>query len=173
MCIHRELFLHLPNFFQEATPQKSATSRLLKVFVFLYSALFGMFTHVAWDSFTHVGGYMVRNFSFFMYRFSIFGFNIPLYKMLQHGSTLFGLFAIIGYLLYRAKKNPSFEPHTTRKRKWNYWSQMTICSILLFLLWTLLSPVALNAIGILVVRFIDCMLLSLLIVSLSVGYTNR
>lgn len=170
MCIHRELFLHLPNFLQEAEPQKTASSRISKVLVFIYSALFGMFTHVAWDSFTHVGGYMVRNFSVFTYTFSIFGFNIPLYKMLQHGSTLLGILAIIGYLFYRAKKTPSPESHITSKQKWGYWSQMAICSILFFLLWTFLSSVSLQAYGILVVRFIDCMLLSLLTVSLYAGY---
>lgn len=173
MCIHRELFLHLPNFLQEAPSQKPAAPGLLKTLVFVYSALFGMFTHVAWDSFTHVGGLMVRNFSVFTYTFSIFGFTIPLYKMLQHGSTLFGILMIICYLFYRAKKNPSLENGVTSKQKWGYWSQMVFCSILFFLLWTLLSPVSLQAYGILVVRFLDCMLLSLLTVSLYAGYSRR
>lgn len=173
ICIHRELLLHLPNFLQEAAPQKPASSQLLKVLVFVYSALFGMFSHVAWDSFTHVGGLMVRNFKVFTYTFSIFEFNIPLYKMLQHGSTIFGLLAIIGYLFYRARKNPLLENRVTSKQKCSYWSLVAVCSMVLFLLWILLSPVSLHAYGILVVRLIDCVLLSILIVSLYVVYSTR
>lgn len=173
LFIHRELIFHIPAFLQEAPSPKLASPKLLKAVVFVYSALFGMFTHIAWDSFTHVGGFMVRNFSLFMYSFSVFGFNIPLYKILQHGSTLFGILAIIGYLFYRAKKNPSLENRVTSKQKWSYWSQVAVCSILFFLLWMLISPVSLQAYGILVVRFIDCLLLSLLTVSLYAGYNRK
>ncbi|MDD5705790.1 MAG: DUF4184 family protein [Kiritimatiellae bacterium] len=60
--------------------------------------LVGAMTHVGWDSFTHQYGWMVQRFpslsrSVFQARWGI----VPLYKVLQHGSTAMGLavFALI------------------------------------------------------------------------------
>ncbi|EON70849.1 hypothetical protein H131_19277 [Lysinibacillus sphaericus OT4b.31] len=38
----------------------------------------------------------------FMQSYSLYGFGIPFYKFLQHGSTLFGITCIIVYMIYRA-----------------------------------------------------------------------
>lgn len=170
LCVHDVLIVHLPKVLQEAPLPKLAAVPLLKFFVFVYSALFGMFTHVAWDSFTHVGGLMVRRFSIFTYEFVLFTYSIPLYKILQHGSTVFGMTAIFGYVLYRAKKNPlPANRSVTVQQKGRYWLLIAFCAACLLLAWNLLSPAPLSAYGIFVVRLFDCALLSLLAVSIFTG----
>ncbi len=59
--IYKTLFIHLLSIFQDTYSTKKSSTRSLRVLVFLYSALFGMLTHVVWDSFTHLDGFMVRN----------------------------------------------------------------------------------------------------------------
>ena len=167
-CIHRTLFSHLPSIMQDTYSQKTSSTRVLKVFVFLYSTLFGMLTHVVWDSFTHLGGFMVKNISILTYTVHIFDFNIPIFKFLQHGSTIVGITAIISYMYFRAAKNryDDSEGNTKRKQKWMYWSQIALLTTLLFCLWYLIDKVTIESYGIIVVRIIDSALISLLIVSL-------
>ena len=101
--VHQILFNHLPSYLQDPYVKRIDSTMILKVVVFCYSALFGMLTHVVWDSFTHINGYMVLKFpALFTYGYNIYGFAIPLYKFLQHGSTLFGITMILVYMYYRA-----------------------------------------------------------------------
>lgn len=173
-CIHRTLFSHLPSIIQGTYSQKTSSTRMLKVFVFLYSTLFGMLTHVVWDSFTHLGGFMVKNISILTYTVHIFNFNIPIFKFLQHGSTIVGITAIISYMYFRAAKNKYDNVgNTKRKQKWMYWSQIVLLTTLLFCLWYLIDKVTIESYGIIVVRIIDSALISLLIVSLYFNRFNR
>ena len=57
----------------------------------ILSILFGAFTHILWDSFTHPHGWMVEQFIILKSPiFSIGSQSVQIYKLLQHGSTLFG-----------------------------------------------------------------------------------
>ena len=47
----------------------------------------GAFSHILWDSFTHKGGFFVTHYPIFFQQY--FG-SIPVFKILQHGSTLVG-----------------------------------------------------------------------------------
>lgn len=47
----------------------------------------GAFSHILWDSFTHIGGFFVTHYPIFFQQY--FG-SIPMFKILQHGSTLVG-----------------------------------------------------------------------------------
>lgn len=173
-CIHRALFSHLPAFLQDTSSVKPQSTKRLKVSVFLYSALFGMLTHVVWDSFTHLNGFMVRNIALLTFPVDLFGFTIPVFKFLQHGSTILGITAIIIYMYVRATRNPSNNGiKINPNRKIKYWLQITVLTIVLFLLWYLVSQVSIQAYGVLVVRMIDSALLSLLIVSIYVQYYSR
>ena len=166
-CIHKTLFSYLPSILQETNSHKTSSSRLLKIGVFLYSALFGMLTHVVWDSFTHLNGFMVKNLSILTYSVHIFDFNIPIFKLLQHGSTIVGITVIISYMYIRAKNNRcNGEGYTKPKQKWMYWSLIGLVSTFLFCLWYLIDKVTIESYGIIVVRIIDSALISLLIVSL-------
>jgi hypothetical protein len=64
--------------------------------------LIGAFTHLLWDSFTHNYGWMVQHvdaLSATIYQGN--GISVPLYKLLQHGGTIFGV-SVLAYLaLYK------------------------------------------------------------------------
>lgn len=173
-CIHRTLFSHLPSIFQDSYSYKSSSTNFFKVFFFLYSALFGMLTHVVWDSFTHFDGFMVKHLSILTSTVPIFNFNIPVFKFLQHGSTIVGIILIIGYMYVRTAKNMGNVNWGTKpKQKWMYWGQITLLTTILFWLWYLISKVSLESYRIIVVRIIDSALLSLLIVSLYFNYLAK
>ena len=167
LFVHQTLLNHSPVNLQDSHTNKVDSSQTLKVFVFCYSALFGMFTHVAWDSFTHSNGYMVQTFpALFTATFTIFGFDIPLFKFLQHGSTVLGIILIIAYLYFRALSQRKNHSHVSPKQKLLFWSSLFLLTILGVLLWNLINYVSLSNYGIIVVRIIDSALISLLLISL-------
>ena len=67
----------------------------------------GATTHVIWDSFTHATGAMVSRISILQVTFA----TIPVYKFLQHGSTLIGLVVIAWWV-------KSFPAHRQAPRPW-------------------------------------------------------
>ncbi|NEU32038.1 DUF4184 family protein [bacterium LRH843] len=163
--IHQPLVNHLPAFLQDFKKEKVNASHQLNLIVFIYSALFGMLTHVIWDSFTHQNGFMVTKAPILAYAYNIFGFDISLYKILQHGSTLIGITIIIGYIYYRAKKSPK-NANIRIKQKVIFWSLLIFLAIVFATLWILFDYVSVMNYGIIVVRIIDSTFVSLLIVSL-------
>jgi len=65
-------------------------------FVVALSALAGSFSHVAWDSFTHWHGAVVRAFPVMQVAlFYLGGVPVTTHKLLQYGSTLFGGLATV------------------------------------------------------------------------------
>ncbi|WP_318614540.1 DUF4184 family protein [Sporosarcina sp. YIM B06819] len=170
--LHETLFNHLPNSLQDPDTKRIDSNGIVKIVVFCYSALLGMITHVVWDSFTHINGYMVLKFpDFFTYSTNIYGFSIPLYKFLQHGSTLFGLTIILIYLNVRASSQKSHNRiHVSPKRKLIYWSSTSLLAVVFVLLWYLMDYVSIMSYGIVVVRMIDSFLLSLLVNSLVIKF---
>lgn len=173
--IHQILMNHLPVFLQDTYTKTVDSTVKLRIIVFCYSALFGMFTHVAWDSFTHKNGYMVLKFpNLFTYRYNISGFDIPMYKILQHGSTLFGATMILVYMYYKALSQRKH--NNTRvypKHKLIFWSSLSLLTVLFVFLWYLIDYVSIASYGILVVRMIDSTLLSLLVISLYLKYGRK
>lgn len=172
--VHQVLLKHLPFFLQDTNIKKVDSYIKLKVVVFCYSALFGMFTHVAWDSFTHKNGYMVLKFpALFTHSYNIYGFDIALYKILQHGSTLFGITMILVYIYYRASTQRKHNnANVYPKHKTIFWSALSLLTVLLVILWYLIDYVSIVSYGILVVRIIDSTLLSLFIVSFFLKYVQ-
>ncbi|MFC8824812.1 DUF4184 family protein [Streptomyces sp. NPDC057137] len=67
----------------------------------LLSALIGVLTHLAWDSFTHADGYAVTHLSFL--RSHVAG-DLTLARVVQHLSTLGGLVAIAVHLWRRTRR---------------------------------------------------------------------
>lgn len=172
--IHRTLFNHLPFFLQDTHSEKQDSSKSLKAVVFLYSALFGMLTHVVWDSFTHINGFMVNKLSMQRNTLQVFDYNIPIYKFLQHGSTFVGIFAIVIYMSYRAatyKRNQGGGKEPVQKMI--YWGSIGLLSIFLFAAWHFINSIPIELYGVIVVRIIDAVLVSLLIVSLCFSYFYR
>jgi len=173
--VHQILFNHLPTFLQDTYIKKVDLTITLKVIVFCYSALFGMLTHVVWDSFTHINGYMVLKFPvLFTHSYNIYGFAIPIYKFLQHGSTIFGITMILVYMYYRALTQRKHKPIPVYpQKKLVFWSSILILAGLFVSLWCLIDPVLITSYGILVVRIIDSSLLSLFLISLLIKYNQK
>lgn len=56
------------------------------------SILVGAATHLLWDSFTHKYDFAVQTFPFLQTRlFTLFGYDVFLFKVLQHGSSVIGI----------------------------------------------------------------------------------
>jgi hypothetical protein len=72
--------------------------------------VFGALTHIIWDSFTHRSGMAVANLPAF--RAIVLG--VPLYKVLQHGSTLLGLLLIARWYFRLPVREVEFEQRVPR-----------------------------------------------------------
>jgi len=70
------------------------------------SLLVGSISHLAWDSFTHDHGLVVRNVPDMRVPLEEFGTHRPLYNVLQHGSTLLGLALLIFWYWRWFKRTP-------------------------------------------------------------------
>lgn len=64
--------------------------------VVIVSALIGIFSHLLWDSFTHDGAYFVERIPTLQNSF----LSVPVYKILQHGSSLVGMLVTL-FVLWR------------------------------------------------------------------------
>ena len=98
--VSKDIINNLPNYFR---------SRLLFItkinwndyfkkswWIVVYSILIGAVTHILWDAFTHKGGFFVLKSELFSNHILVFSHSIGIYKILQHGSTLFaGLFILL------------------------------------------------------------------------------
>ncbi|PFM40607.1 DUF4184 family protein [Bacillus cereus] len=102
-------------------------------FVFCYSALFGMATHVVWDAFTHKTGYFVMKMPLLQQEV----YSIPIYKFLQHGSTCFGLLLLI-YVLWKYRRMDRDTSLTSEKRK--YWSLSIGLAAIIFIVHAFIDP---------------------------------
>ncbi len=172
--VHQTFENHLPVFLQDTFTNPLHGHKGWKVVVFCYSALFGMLTHVVWDSFTHINGFMVRNFPMFTQSYSLYGFDIPFYKFLQHGSTLLGITCIIVYMIYRALRYKKQNNSTIyAKEKLIFGSVLFLLTVVNVWLWYLLSYVSISNYGVMVVRIIDSFFVSLFTISLLVSYRQQ
>lgn len=93
--------------------------------VFSYSSFIGMATHVVWDSFTHKNGFFVNKIDVLSNTI----LNIPIYKYLQHGSTILCLMIIIRYIL-KIEKVEVYNYNIDEKIK--YWLQVFLISMIIF-----------------------------------------
>jgi hypothetical protein len=59
------------------------------------SLVIGAASHILWDSFTHKFGYFVETLPLLTTRINLMGYNVPIYNILQHTSTLIGGLIII------------------------------------------------------------------------------
>ena len=134
-------------------------------FIFIYSALFGVLSHIMWDSFTHGDGAMVKHMAMLDATIRIFGMDIPIYKILQHGSTLIGLIAIAWFLFGLVKRHIKARNPTLLRSTVVFWSAFIALALLIMLIWNALSTISASQYGILVVRCIDSAIISLLALS--------
>lgn len=94
---------------------------------YLVCLLVGIFSHIAWDSFTHVNAYFVDRFSELSKPLdSVLLPPWPLYRFFQHGSTVIGALVIM-YFFHR-------QPVRTRSNNVNknYWLSILIIALVTF-----------------------------------------
>jgi hypothetical protein len=61
----------------------------------LISLLTGIFSHLIWDSFTHANSLLTDNSALLQLPIRFAGFHFPVFRLLQHVSTLVGAIAIL------------------------------------------------------------------------------
>lgn len=110
-------------------PHRGAISTYPSIHIFksfpsaflILALVLGAMTHVVWDGFTHPGGWVVIRVPFLWQPISIMGMvSIPLYKLLQHLSSLLGVVILVStYIawLHRHSASPLLVvAHQERRR---------------------------------------------------------
>lgn len=82
----------------------------------IFSLLIGAFSHLFWDSFTHDTGYFVTRLSILQDNLTLGTWRLPIYKVLQHLSTLLGALFIAFTLLALEKHSAN-----TNRNVEKYW----------------------------------------------------
>jgi hypothetical protein len=145
--------------------QRQSRNGIRGAFVFVYSALIGVLSHIVWDSFTHVDGAMVKHVDMLRATVSIHGLGIPTYKILQHGSTLLGLTAIAWFLFGLCKRHIKAKNPTPLPSIAVFWSALIALALSIWMIWNAVSTISASQYGILVIRCIDSAVISLLALS--------
>ncbi|EQB3101620.1 DUF4184 family protein [Clostridium botulinum] len=145
---------------------------LAQVLVFSYSAIIGMITHVFWDSFTHKGGKFVILFEGLRKNIEILNYDIPVYKILQHGSTLLGVIFIILYIYSKRNKRINWKrinriPATNNKEKISYFTTIFCTALIVLFVYISLLKVnfSIKNVGSFVLTFINGLFIGTIIAS--------
>ena len=111
--IRNNLFKNLPNFFKSRFLIFTSFNwnRYFKKnwLIVIISIFVGAFSHLFWDSFTHHDGFFVHKINALQQSVHILNQNIPVFKVLQHFSTLLGgfiiAFSIIKMPIFKIEEN--------------------------------------------------------------------
>ncbi len=133
------------------------------ILIVILSILIGVFSHLFWDSFTHLTGYFVSRISWLRDSVNILNFQIPKYKVLQHSSTLIGgLIVVLTLFDYKNLINKKTKIST------RYWFSVVFITTLVFIIrWLILSNSMF--IGTLIVSLISAILISLIVTPLIIS----
>lgn len=94
----------LPDRWQEAFPRSDRALTLRNLALASIAVILGAATHLLWDSFTHANTPMVDQIPLLESNsIPLFGRQFPLFRFLQHLSTIVGLVALIGWAARRRK----------------------------------------------------------------------
>ncbi|WP_168198225.1 DUF4184 family protein [Crassaminicella thermophila] len=145
-----------------------------RIIIFIYSAFIGMFSHVFWDAFTHKSGYFVNGLSLLTDNFVIRNYKVPIYKLMQHGSTMIGFIIILFYLYLIRDKKALRKNRFSYKLKFIYY----ICFlssgiIMLFYRFHNIEILKYNYLGIYLVTFINGCAIGMVIVSIILKYIMK
>lgn len=96
----------------------------LKVIV---SVFLGIFTHFAWDNITHEPNYVSPFYiNFLETNLNVFGFNLPLYSLLQIISSILGLAWFLQVLFKEIKFSSLFNNFGPKFKFWVYFFFVTL-----------------------------------------------
>lgn len=119
------------------------------------SLLIGAYSHLFWDSFTHHSGFFSHYLG--LHR-QVFG--LPMYKILQHSSTLIGAFIILLYVY----KMASYQVTTTQPTI-KYWLKISLLACITLGI-RFMFGLKIIAYGSVIVSIVSSLLLAILVVSL-------
>ena len=121
------------------------------LFTFVFSALFGMITHLFLDAFTHPTGWFVQHFAPLQQTV----FTLPAYKWLQYGGGVFGLGGCLLFTLRAARRRPHRSAKTARQKSlfWAICALLTLCG---WAFWQTAAPIPLAHAATQIIRLIDC-----------------
>jgi hypothetical protein len=117
--------------------QELFTKRLIVVII---SIIIGAYSHILWDSCSHKDGAIVESFAFFRSTVSLGFYEVPLYKLIQHGSTLLGFLIILG-VIYKMPVSGGF---VVKKSKLTFWLLVFGACVLVTTLRSLVDSGGLN-----------------------------
>jgi hypothetical protein len=86
----------------------------------------GTATHIFWDSFTHADGFFALRIPLLQQTFPLFGHPIPLYRIMQHASTLAGGFVLLYWFFHL----PADSAVTSRSAL-RYWVVLVFIALLI------------------------------------------
>lgn len=161
------LHAYLPSWFpyrwqREGKLPASATGWIAVIVL----GLAGVGTHLLWDQFTHKGAWIVNQIPILTDMLHIGTVHIPIYKLGQHGSTLFGLALTVWWVHRHLYVMPTNREHARPVRA--FWC--VFVAVYILVMFTAMMTVAggkgLTYVLQLVVPAISSFLLALLVTSL-------
>jgi len=180
--IKKPLLLNLPSpfnsLYEHLPPDRSIVLSTKTFWVYVLSAFVGVLTHLLWDSFTHINGAFVVRSEFLSSYLTIFSTKVPIYKILQHGSTLLGLVSLFIYLRNLALKRKTLQSHrfsdVPARKKVFYWLYIILISIIISGLRVMFSANGINIglLGIVVSSMVAGGMIGLLVMSVLYNYKH-
>jgi hypothetical protein len=126
-------------------------------FIVSISMLIGIASHIFWDGFTHNHGFFVNHFSELRKTILIFGNTIPIWKIIQHLSTLIGGIIIV-FAFFKLPEHVIGKFSINKK----YWITIVTLTILIVVLRFLIS-FNIKAFGNIIVSIIATFMLALIL----------
>lgn len=162
--VRNELFANSPNSIQSRVQVFSEfdwnTYFKENWVIVLTSILIGIISHLFWDAFTHNHGYFVNEILRLRSTIVVFKNEIPLWKLMQHLSSLIGGFILVIAFL-KLPENLIYKSSINKK----YWITIFILMILILLLRFSIS-FNVKAFGNIIVSIISAFLCSLILTQL-------
>ena len=158
--IRNELFVNLPYFLRlrlSVYTEFNWNSYFIKNPIkIIFSLLIGSFSHILWDSFTHITGLFVEKINFLRYSFIVSNISIPVYKILQHSGSVIGCLIIFILIMKLKRHNDS-----NKINIWYWFSVIFIISTIFII--KLYNGMNLKLYGNIIVIFISSTLIALII----------
>lgn len=115
----------------------------------------GALTHQVWDAFTHQDRWGTQWIPLLNSAFSISRFSLPIYKILQYGSTLIGLpllVLLVVLALNRMEPRDDRMPIVSAKYKWFVWTSIFVIPLAIAIYSFTTQPSAYRALGLTIRR---------------------
>ncbi|WP_168193922.1 DUF4184 family protein [Pontibacter sp. SGAir0037] len=167
LYVRDEVVHHLPAFLQRRAyavkPVRWMSYLKRNWLVFSVSAIIGATSHVFWDDFTNVNGYVQRVLPIIQDGVNVFGKEFIIARLIQHVSTIVGGLIVAAYILSSASKPVRYS--VSRLQKVKFWTAVSVLSFS-FLVFSALTDLTTDYIKSLAVTLLSGLLLGTLFVSL-------